>query len=593
MRCTFVLIFLFLSASVMGQSQLLAKNYFSQGEYEKAISVYEKLVRRNPRRLDLLKSLVEANQQLRQFEVAEKLLVNKLGSGNISPQLYIELGHNYALQENDSLANYNYQLAVDFVERSPNYILNVGKTFESYNLLDYAVMAYEKVMVVSPRLDFNMQLARIYGEQGNHEKMFAKYVNLIEKNPSNKPIAQRNFSLYISEDPANEGNIILRKILIKKIQNDPNILFNELLSWLFIQQKDFKKAFIQEKAIYKRVGEDLRDLRTLAVIAINAKDYKNAQDIVEFLIENSSTQEGRLQGHQYLLTIALHTTPKEEYATIENQFESLFETFGRSARTYFLQIDYNHFLAFRMNKKEEAVANLKTLSTKKLTSYQEARVKMELADILVHEEKFNQALIYYSQIQKKVASNILAQQARFKVAQTSYFKGDFEWAQVQLDVLRKSASQLVANDAMQLSLMISDNSLEDSTQTALNKYAKADFMAFQLKDKDAIIAFEEISLNNKGEQIEDEVLLKLGKLYEKTEQYSKAEASYLKIMEFYNDDILADDAHFLLAELYQYKLNQPDKAKELYEQIIFNFADSIFFVEARKKYRALRGDDLN
>ena len=146
---------------------------------------------------------------------------------------------------------------------------------------------------------------------------------------------------------------------------------------------------------------------------------------------------------------------------------------------------------------------------------------------------------------------------------------------------------------MQLSLMISDNSLEDSTQTALNKYAKADFMAFQLKDKDAIIAFEEISLNNKGEQIEDEVLLKLGKLYEKTEQYSKAEASYLKIMEFYNDDILADDAHFLLAELYQYKLNQPDKAKELYEQIIFNFADSIFFVEARKKYRALRGDDLN
>ena len=127
MRCTFVLIFLFLSASVMGQSQLLAKNYFSQGEYEKAISVYEKLVRRNPRRLDLLKSLVEANQQLRQFEVAEKLLVNKLGSGNISPQLYIELGHNYALQENDSLANYNYQLAVDFVERSPNYILNVGK----------------------------------------------------------------------------------------------------------------------------------------------------------------------------------------------------------------------------------------------------------------------------------------------------------------------------------------------------------------------------------------------------------------------------------------------------------------------------------
>jgi tetratricopeptide (TPR) repeat protein len=577
----------------MAQSSILAKNYFDQGEYEKAIIIYEKLVSQNPGRLDFLKSLVEANQQLKQFDIAENLLINRLTSGKIIPEFYVELGYNYSLQENDSLANQNYQLAVDFVERSPNYIFNVGKALEEYNLLDYAIMAYEKVMIVNPRLDFNMQLARIYGEQGNHEKMFVKYVNLIEKNPSNKNIAQRNFSYYINEDPNNEGNAILRKILLKKIQKDPNILFNELLSWLFIQQKDFKKAFLQEKAIYKRVGDDLRDIGSLAVITINEEDYKNAREIVNFIIENSNTPEAKLQGHQYLMTIALKTTPEKDYNKIQSQFETLFETFGRNAKTYFLQIDYNHFLAFQMNKKDEAIANLKTLSNVKLTSYQEARVKMELADILVFDEKFNQALIYYSQVQKKVQSNILAQQARFKVAQTSYFKGDFEWAQVQLDVLRKSASQLIANDAMQLSLMIRDNSMEDSTQTALNKYAKADLMAFQLKNKEAIVAFEEISLNHKGEKIEDEVLLKLGELYEKTEQYAKAEASYLKLIEFYNDDILADDAHFRLAKLYQNKLQQPDKAKELYEQIIFNFADSIFFVEARKKYRLLRGDELN
>jgi tetratricopeptide (TPR) repeat protein len=577
----------------MAQSSILAKNYFDQGEYEKAIIIYEKLVSQNPGRLDFLKSLVEANQQLKQFDIAENLLINRLTSGKIIPEFYVELGYNYSLQENDSLANQNYQLAVDFVERSPNYIFNVGKALEEYNLLDYAVMAYEKVMIVNPRLDFNMQLARIYGEQGNHEKMFVKYVNLIEKNPSNKNIAQRNFSYYINEDPNNEGNAILRKILLKKIQKDPNILFNELLSWLFIQQKDFKKAFLQEKAIYKRVGDDLRDIGSLAVITINEEDYKNAREIVNFIIENSNTPEAKLQGHQYLMTIALKTTPEKDYNKIQSQFETLFETFGRNAKTYFLQIDYNHFLAFQMNKKDEAIANLKTLSNVKLTSYQEARVKMELADILVFDEKFNQALIYYSQVQKKVQSNILAQQARFKVAQTSYFKGDFEWAQVQLDVLRKSASQLIANDAMQLSLMIRDNSMEDSTQTALNKYAKADLMAFQLKNKEAIVAFEEISLNHKGEKIEDEVLLKLGELYEKTEQYAKAEASYLKLIEFYNDDILADDAHFRLAKLYQNKLQQPDKAKELYEQIIFNFADSILFLDARKKYRLLRGDELN
>ena len=218
---------------------------------------------------------------------------------------------------------------------------------------------------------------------------------------------------------------------------------------------------------------------------------------------------------------------------------------------------------------------------------------MELADILVFDEKFNQALIYYSQIQKKVQSDVLAQEACFKVAQTSYFKGDFEWAQIQLDVLRKSASQLIANDAMQLSLMIRDNSLEDSTQTALKKYARADLMSFQQKDKDAIDALEDIITNHKGEKIEDEALLKQGELFEKTKQFNKAEANYLKLIEFYNEDILADDAHFRLAKLYEEQLNQPEKAKELYEQIIFNFADSIYFVEARKKFRSLRGDAIN
>ena len=577
----------------MSQSSILAKNYFDQGEYEKAISLYEKLAKKNPGRLDFLKLLVESNQQLQQFEVAESLLLNKLNSGKVIPQLYVELGYNYSLQKKDSLAIKNYQMAVDFVARSPNYMYNVGKVLEKYNLLDYAAVAYEKVMKENPRLDYNMQLARIYGEQGNQEKMFAKYVDLIEKNPSNKNKALRNFSLYITEDSSNEGNIILRNILIKKIQNDPNILFNELLSWLFIQQKDFKKAFVQEKAIYKRVGTDLRDIGRLAVITMAAEDYKNAEDIVSFIIENSDTPEAKLKGHQYLITIALKNTPKKEYPKIVNEFESLLETYGRSAITYSLQIDYNHFLAFKMGRKEDAIANLKTLSDLKLTLFQEARVKMELADILVYDEKFNKALIYYSQIQKKVSSNVLAQQARFKVAQTSYFKGDFEWAQIQLDVLRKSSSQLIANDAMQLSLMIRDNTLEDSTQTALQKYAKADLMVFQLKNKEGIAAFEELSLQHKGEKIEDEVLLKLGELYEKTAQYEKAEASYLQLIELYNDDILADDAHFRLAKLYQNKLQQPDKAKELYEQIIFNFADSIFFIEARKNYRALRGDALN
>ena len=217
-------------------------------------------------------------------------------------------------------------------------------------------------------------------------------------------------------------------------------------------------------------------------------------------------------------------------------------------------------------------------------------IKLALADILVLQEKFNEALIYYSQVQNLVKNDQISQNARFKVAKTSYYKGDFKWAKQQLDILKSSTSQLIANDAMELSLLIEDNSIEDTTQTALKKYARADLLAFQEKNLEAIQLFEEILNLHKGEKIEDEALLKQAQLFEETGQPEKAEDNYLAIIENFNADILADNAHYYLAELYANELENPEKAKEYYEQIIFNFADSIYFVEARKKYRALRGD---
>jgi len=575
------------------QSDALAKNYFEQGQFEKSLRIYEKLNKENPYRLDFFMGVVQSNQQLENYSEAERLIKEKLGNGKNFPQLYIELGYNYSLQNKPEIAAQNYNKAIESIDLNPNYSYSIGNTFEKYSLLDEAVAAYEKAMALSDKLDFNMQLAQIYGEQGKLEKMFDRYLGLVEKNQAFKGSAQRYFSLYINEDPDNEANLQLKKALLQRSQQNPDLLYNELLSWLFIQQKEYKKAFTQEKAIYKRIGEDLGGITELAYIAIADEDYEVGREIVNYIIDNSFTPQNKLQGNQILMKMEVKTATTKQYAEVEKKFESLLDEFGRNRETYLLQIDYNHFLAFQNNKKEVAIENLKNLAKQNLTSYQEARVKMELADILVFDEKFNEALIYYSQIQKKVQSDVLAQEARFKVARTSYFKGDFEWAQVQLDVLKKSTSQLMANDAMQLSLLIRDNSLEDSTQTALKKYARADLLAFQDRNSEAINALEDILTNHKGEKIEDEALLKQGMIYEKTGQYNKAESNYIKIIEFYNEDILADDAHYRLAKIYEEKLDQPDKAKAQYEAIIFNFADSIYFVDSRKKYRALRGDAIN
>ena len=592
-KIIFILFFLPLTV-VNAQNNLLAKNYFEQGEYEKALALYTNLYKKN-KNFNYFKAIVASHQQLENFTEAEQLLKERLNNKRIIPQLYVELGHNYSLQKNDSLANINYDKAILFVNESKkfNYGRSIGESFERYSLLNYAIETYIIAMNTFPDTDFSYQLARLYGEQGNLEKMFDSYLVLIKKNPSYQGIAQQNFSLYISENPTEEGNVLLRKALLQKLQKQPDILYNELLSWLFIQQKEYKKAFTQEKAIYKRTGNnDLSGIVDIAYFASNDDDDENAISIVSFLIENASTPEEKIAGYQHLMKIKLKTASEKEYPKIKKNYEDLFNEFGNGKKTYQLQLDYNYFLAFQDNKKNLAVSNLKSFSKQPLSRYQKARIKMLLADILVFDEKFNQALIYYSQIQQEVKGDLLAQEARFKVAKTSYFNFDFNWAQVQLDVLKKSATQLIANDAMQLSLLIKDNSLEDSTQTALKQFARADLLKFQKKETEAISVLKSLLENHKGEKIEDEALLKLGELYEANGDYDKAVESYLALIEFYNEDILADDAHYQLAKLYETKLNQPQKAKEYYELLIFNFEDSIYFVEARKKYRMLRGDEI-
>lgn len=592
MRNFFLLFFLFASAIGFAQSDALAKNYFEQGEFEKALSIYEKLSQTSPYRMDYFMGVVESNQQLENFSEVERLIKQRIADTKNMPQLYVELGYNYSIQGKTDLAADNYQKAIQSIEDNTSFTYHVGRAFQKYSLLEEAIAVYESAMALNDKMDFNLQLAQIYGEQGKLQKMFESYLNIIERNQSFKNTAQRYFSMYVNEDPTNEANIILRNALLRRSQQNPEVLYNELLSWLFVQQKEYQKAFTQEKAIYRRVGDDLSRIVDLSYIAIADEDYDNAREIVNYVIESSYTPQNRLQGNQILMQMEVATARPSDYPAIEKRFEKLLDEFGRNKETHGLQIDYNHFLAFRNNKKEVAISNLRTLLKESLTAYQEARVKMELADILVFDEKFNQALIYYSQIQRKVQSDALAQEARFKVARTSYFKGDFDWAQVQLDVLKKSTSQLMANDAMQMSLLIKGNSLEDSTQTALKKYANADLLALQEKNTEAIAVLEEILVNHKGETIEDEVWLKQGEIYEKIGDYSKAETNYLKIIQFYADDILADDALFRLARIYE-KLDQPEKAKEQYERILFNHADSIFFIEARKKYRMLRGDAIN
>ena len=585
-----IILFLIIPCFGFSQDDILAKEYFKNGEFEKALTYYKSIYKNTPNNNSYLVGLVKTHQQLEQYDEAEILILNQIDR-IVYPALYVELGYNYQLKGDSSLAETNYNKAISFIDDNVNYAFTIGKYFEDRSLLDQAVITYEKAMLLKPSLNFNSHLARIYGEQGNVEKMFESYLNFAGHNDTYLNSIKRAFNEFISEDGESEYNLMLKKILLKKIQQNPDVMWNELLSWLFIQQKDYKKAFLQEKAIFKRQPESLDRIYELAFIASNDEDYEIATDIFTYLTETAQDLDTKIDAYYNLLQIDLKT--QSDLKVIEDKYVNLFNLYGKQTQTINLQISYAHFKAFYKNEPEKGIDILKKSLELPLSALQIGKVKLELGDILVSQEKFNEALINYTQIQRNLKNSTLAQEARFKVARTSFFKGDFGWAESQLKVLKSSTSQLIANDAMDLMLLIRDNKYEDSTQAALKLYAKADLLAFQNKTDEAIEVLNQVLENHKGKSIEDQALFKQGKLYEVKKFYEQAEENYNFIITHYKDDILADDAYFALAEIYHFKLDKPQQAKSYYEKILFNHEDSIYFVEARKRYRMLRGDAIN
>lgn len=588
-----ILVLFSLNISWAQNSEVLADSYYKKGEFKKALVIYQNISKEKPYSYKYIYKIVDTHQQLEQFDEAENILVQRLAKRR-NPTLLIELGYNFQLKDSINKAKTLYKEAINYVDVNPNYIYSIAKKFEDHSLLPQAVEVYDKAKILQPDKNYSIQLARIYGDQGNVGKMFENYIDYIAYRPNYLNNIKRAVSDFISENKDNENNIHLRRLLLKRIQQEPSPYWYELLSWLYVQEKAYNKSFIQEKALYKRNPESLDRIIELAVTALNDNDDDTSKDIFNYILETTQDAGTALTAHQYILEIdTQNATSEKELTRIDDTYNNLFDEFGKSELTLPLQLAYGEFLAFHRKDTESATKFLRKSMKLNISEFQEAKVKLLLADILVLQEKFNEALIFYSQIQLSLKNSTISQEARFKVAKTSYYKGDFDWAESQLKILKSSTSQLIANDALDLKLLISDNKFEDSLQTALKYYAKADLFAFQNRTDEAISLLDRILEEHKGESITDQTLFKQAKLFEKKKQYNKAEANYLLIIKDWKEDILADDAHYHLAELYNTHLAKPEDAKQLYEKIIFEFEDSIYFIEARKKFRMLRGDSIN
>ena len=582
------LLFLF-SLSVFSQNEQLAMNYFDKGDFEKALLSYQELLKAQPSNSNYFQKVTDCQQQLKQYDIAEKAIQERFDKYK-QANLLIELGYNFQLKKDLPKAKKYYDDSLDRIRKNANEVYSIAQTFEKKILIDYALQAYKLALEKEPKLNFNFQMALLYGQQGNTDMMITTFLDEAAATPQNSVMIQNQLSRFMVEDADATFNETLRKNLLLRAQKDQNVLWNQYLSWFFVQQKDYGKAFIQEKSIYKRNPESFTNIVNLGQLAIEENENDTAKDILTFVLDNTKDLDLLVQSHFYLMQMRVNSAKEADHLQIQTDLNNLLTEFSVGTYTLSLQILQAHFETFNLKNPELGKSILKKALELDLDNYQTADVKMELADILLFEEKFNQALIYYTQIEEDLKNDVVGHQASLKAAKTSYFKTDFEWASKQFKELKSASTQLIANDAMEYFLLISDNTFADSTQTALKKFARADFQLYQNKNNEALAGFLDVLKELKEKEIEAITLYRIAKIYEKQGEYQLALTQYQKIIADHKEAIYTDEALYFSAEIYNYHLKDIAKAKSLYEEVILTHEDSIYYVEARKKYRLLRGD---
>lgn len=587
----FLLVIGLYSAPAWAQKEHLAENYFEQGDYEKALALYQRLVEQQPRQPKYVLGLVSTYQQLSKFTQAENLLKARLNEPRIYPLYYVALANNFNIQRQSDSAQTYINKALEYTFQEPNYTISMGKALTDLSLLEPAKNLYLGVMQRYPDKDYKLQLARVYGELGELQPMFETYLTLMETTPRFIPSIQRYLETYITEDPVNPGNVQLKTALLKRLAERPEPLYNSLLSWLFAQQKEYGKAFIQEKAIYLRGEGDLNGIQQLGHAALNDQEFTMAKTIFSYVLSVAADPRERLSAHLEILRLE-RKLAQRAVEEIELSYAELIEQYQALDRTELI-LDYADFLAFERETPQSAIVLLSQAADQAQKPYAEGRLRLLLGDVYVFDEQYNEALVNYALVQSVLKDDDLAQEAKFKEAQTSYFRGDFAWAQTQLKVLKASTTQKMANDAIALHVLINENTLEDSTQTALKKFAAAQLLMHQKKYLQAIESLKNLQKEESTDRLADDILHNLGQLYLQSQSPTLAKEQWETLISQYPDSVYIDDALYALAQLTLTEFKNPEDAKIYLEDIIFNHVDSIYFIEAQKQYRTLRGDQIN
>lgn len=596
------------NATAQQQDINIANEYWAKGEKEKAYELFKSLAKSSENLPVIHNTYLNVLLTLSKHKEAEDHVEKMIKREPNNLDYRVDLGLTYLKQGDLTRADKYFKALIKSNQEDPNRIKIIADRMLSIGLPEYSEIAFKDLRLSSGNPTFfALELANIYRVQGKKDEMVSEYLNYVTQSPSNISYIKNLLQILLSKPDELES---LEKILLEKVQRYPDSeVFIDLLIWDYQQQKNFYGAFIQARAYDKRFGKGSpKKTYEIAQIAFNNKDFDNAERCYATIIKDFASSEEYLPSRLGLIRTTESKVKKKFPVNTDSikiliaQYQSYVAQFPDIQSSFESLISEAQLYAYYLNRFDSALIRLnRVIASPKATPQLKAKAKLETGDIYFLKDEPWEATLLYSQVEKAQRDSPLGYEAKLRNARLSYYQGDFKLAEAHLDILKEATSREIANDAMELSLRIKENTAMDSVGAALKVYAEVEKLLYQNKTDEALLKIGELkngkivnstdsSLIITNYTILDDVYWLESSIRIKRGEFTESITLLEKILNEYPNDVLADDAYFTEGDIYQNQLHNKDKAMEIYREFLNKFPGSVYAAEARKRFRVLRGD---
>lgn len=612
MRFASILIFLALLVSPsLGQDNQadmtarfqLADTYLRSGQYDRAIPILQDLYAEDPDSHVFLVKLKQAYENTKQYDEAIALLDNRLAVEGPTAVHLAEKGRFYYLDNQEDLALVAWDEAVEADPTRTGTYLVVYNAMVQSRLYEDAISLLETGReTIGQESLFRKELGRLFNLTSQPERAMEEYLGMLETDGRQLGLVKSRLAQFSARP-----QLILRSIEVTEeaVQEHPlNRPYRELLGWLYLEAEMYPEALDANRAIDRMESEEGRVLFSFAARALSAEEYQVSLDAYDEILTRYpdavvAPEALRGKGESFEAWARASSSPGSRDRNSLKYFRNATEAYSEYLNKYPGSGNFPYVLlklagieADVFDEPDSARVKLNTIIQRFPDHPAAADASFQVGRMHLLAGELNEAFLTFSRLEENLRIGELAEDARFELALIHFYRGDFVSAQNLVEALKENTSTDVANDAIELKLLLLENMGPDSLNSPLSLFADASRLQRQRKSLEALSAVNNLLDTYANHAIADDARFLRADLLYSLGRIDDAVQAFEEIPLIHPESFLVDRSLFQAAEIYETEVGDLDKAVELYSRIVNEHPGSLMVSEARTRIRLLRGDDV-